>query len=215
MLNARQPKDAQLVEAMIEFFHELVPDASLPISELRHIAEEMVELQKIDDADWAIERIENSSKEFLRKRNLAKIRGYYPFTCLGKRVYTKLKTTFGNPVLILMQKQLKDPEDIYPKWAYRFAYTCTAIGLDVCTQQGYDLYHFVTKHSQWEALKDKVHELYLPWIEEGRPKPELVANTDATGEEVVAEETTLEEGEDNSENTENTIAEETATAAQA
>lgn len=164
--------DRELHAAVFEALSELDPQHNLPRSELRRIAEEAVLEGKVTDGEWQFQRLQESKREFMRKRNIARIRGYAPFSSLTQRVYTQLLRTFGQEVLELMKSGLADPEDIYSKWAYRFAATVSQIGLDVCRQNREVLYEFVTSHPIWEQNAAGNLERYKEWISQGsEPRP--------------------------------------------
>ena len=183
--------DMELHAAVIEIIEGLDPRHSLPRSELRKIAEDAIAEDMVTDGEWLYQRVQLSKKEFIRKRNIAHIRGYAPFCSLNQRVYNKLKESFGTEVLELMKKYLADPEDIYSKWSYRFARTVSEIGLDECLRHQDAVYNFVTNHPLWQENQQKCLESYRDWVSDGAAKtedrPEPVS-APAEKEEVASEE---------------------------
>lgn len=156
--------DRELQAAVGEALLDLDPDHNLPRSELRKIAEEVVEENKVTDGEWQYQRIQESKKEFMRKRNIARVRGYAPFCSLNQRVYTKLVQSFGDQIIDIMKNYLDDPEDIYSKWSYRFAYTLNEIGVEECLEHKEEIYEFVTGHVKWRENQEMYTENYREWI---------------------------------------------------
>lgn len=164
--------DMELHAAVMEIIGSLDSGHNLPRSEIRKIAEDTIIEDKVTDGEWLYQRIQLSKKDFRRKRNLAHIRGYAPFCSLNQRVYRRLRETFGEDILNLMRKYLADPEDIYSKWAYRFASTVAAIGCDECLKHKENIYTFVTMHPLWEQDQETFSDRYRDWITEGLPSSE-------------------------------------------
>ena len=154
----------ELKAAVVEAIEDLDGDHKLPKSEIRRIVEEVIEQGKVTDGEWVYQRIQLSKKEFVRKRNIARIRGYAPFCSLNQRVYIKLIESFGEEIIEIMKTYLADPEDIYSKWSYRFAYTVHEIGLSECKAHKEKIYEFVTSHPLWEQNYEKCSEAFRLWI---------------------------------------------------
>ncbi len=161
-----EQQDEALHKAVFDSIDDLDPEHHLPRSEKNKIAYDTVLEQKITDGEWVFQKIQESKKEFKRRRNVALFRGYEPFTCLNKRVYRKLIATFGEEVIFLMRDNLSDPEDIYPKWGYRFAYAVKEIGLDDCRNNCDNIYEFVTQHPKWEETREISATKFQEWINE-------------------------------------------------
>ena len=179
--------DMELHAAVMDLIGSLDPGHNLPRSELRKIAEDTIAEDKVTDGEWLYQRIQQSRKEFRRKRNIAHVRGYAPFCSLNQRVYNKLLEAFGEDVLGLMRKYLADPEDIYSKWAYRFASTVIRIGLKECLQHKEEVYSFVTGHSLWKQNQEHFLENYRNWIADGQPRPDEPLSETAAGRGVEGE----------------------------
>ena len=156
--------DHELREAVIEAINDLNTNHNLPKSELRKLAEDAIEEDKVTDGEWLYERVMESKKAFAKKRNIARIRGYAPFCSLNQRVYNKLVEDFGEQVIDIMKAYLDDPEDIYSKWSYRFAYTLNDIGIDECLHNKENIYEFVTGHPKWNENFEKCSENFRDWI---------------------------------------------------
>ena len=161
--------DMELHAAVMEIIEGLDSRHNLPRSELRKIAEDTITEDRVTDGEWLYQRVQQSKKEFIRKRNIAHVRGYAPFCSLNQRVYNKLRESFGDDVLDLMRKYLADPEDIYSKWSYRFASTVAQIGIEECLKHKDEVYVFVTTHSVWEKNQQNYAENYRNWITDGQP----------------------------------------------
>lgn len=162
--------DLDLQKAVLEAINDLDSEHELPASEQSKIARDAVAEDRVTDGEWIYQRMQESKADYRRKRNMAKVRGYAPFTSLSKRVYTKLVETFGMEMMDLMKTYLKDPEDIYTKWCYRFLATIDLIGRDVCFEHRDELYSFVIKHPKWESERESVMDRFNEWIQEGRPE---------------------------------------------
>lgn len=145
--------DLQLQEAIFQVINDLDPRHRLPQSELRKIANSTITQNKVTDGEWLFGQIQQSKKEFRRRRNVARIRGYAPFSSLNKRLFDKLTRRFDHRIIELMKDNLADPEDIYGNWFFRFAWTIEAIGVEQCYLNRDTLYHFVTGHSCWQDKK--------------------------------------------------------------
>ncbi|NRA44580.1 MAG: hypothetical protein HRU09_06445 [Oligoflexales bacterium] len=179
--------DMELQAAVFEAINDLDPEHNLPQSELRKIAEDVIAEGKVTDGEWVYERVQDSKKDFARKRNIARIRGYAPFSSLNQRVYNKLIESFGDEVIEIMKNYLADPEDIYSKWSYRFAYTLNEIGIEACAKHKEQIYEFVTTHPKWEENMEKCSESYRDWISLPGDRP--------YGEKPQAEKTQAEQAE--------------------
>lgn len=162
-----QRVDPLLIEAVAENVKELVSGSHLPASEFRQIAREMVQEGRITDGDWAIERIKMSQKDIFRKRNIAKVRGYSPFINLSKRVFSKLNDRFGPEIIDLMRVLLADPEDIYPKWAFRFALAIEKIGFNEVRLHQEDFYEFVTESEVWQEIEETHFQEFQAVMDDG------------------------------------------------
>ncbi|MDD9950921.1 MAG: hypothetical protein OXT67_05085 [Zetaproteobacteria bacterium] len=160
-----QPQvDTELRDAICDVIDDLDPRHRIPRSEVRHLAEEAILEHKATDGEWIFKRLQAAKKEMNRKRNIAKLRGYAPFSNLNLRVYRRLHETFGEDFLQLMQTGLRDPEDIHSKWAYRFACAVQDIGLEECKSRADDLYQFVMGHAVWERNFVKYNESFADWL---------------------------------------------------
>ena len=143
--------DTELVVAVVDSLNELRSRCGLPKSELRKIAIKMIKERKLSDADWALEQLDLAQEHMARRRNLARVRGHMPFTSLSKTVYQKLSKSFGDDVMQLMACHLENPEDVFARWAFRFALAIREIGLEECSRHREHLYHYVTEHDVWKA----------------------------------------------------------------
>lgn len=159
-----QQFDIELRDAICDVIDDLDPRHRVPRSEVRHLAEFALREGKATDGEWMFGCLQAAKKEMNRKRNIAKLRGYTPFSNLNLRVYKKLKETFGEDVLQLMQDGLRDPEDIYSKWAYRFACAVRDIGFEECVRHKGDLYQFVLGHMVWEENFAAYSESFADWL---------------------------------------------------
>ncbi len=178
--------DQELISVIVDNLKDLAPETKLPLSELRQIALQMIDEGKLDDGAWAMQQIGKAEHEIFKKRNIARVKGYYPFINLSKRVYQNLLKTFGEPVIGLMREALNDPEDIYTKWAFRFAHTLREIGFEECLDHKQEIYEFITTHRLWESNKEKCFQEFESWITEGKPKFEDTHNQTPRSEEEVA-----------------------------
>ena len=161
--------DQEICETIAQSLKELNPRAGIPRTEFLKIAREMIESGKIDDGDWALSRIRESRDDFRRRRNFAKLKGYAPFTCLSKRMYEKVRHTFGDEMIEILKTYLEDPEDIHIRWGYRFAYTLNKIGHTECLAHADYLHKFVTTHALWEELKEEIFQAYQEWVTQDPP----------------------------------------------
>jgi hypothetical protein len=164
--------DHELQRAVMDLINDLDPHHKLPHAELARVARRVIVEEKVADGEWIFQAVQEAKKEIIKKRNIAYLKGYGPFTCLNKRIYVKLQETFGNDMLEIMRKYLKDPEDIYTKWAYRFAHTVNAIGRDKCRAHEHEIYSYVTRHPLWEENKEQFLVDFEAWITSD-PRPEI------------------------------------------
>ncbi len=161
--------DHELQRAVMDLITEVDPHHKLPHAELARVARRVIVDEKVADGEWIFQAVQEAKREIVKKRNIAYLRGYAPFTCLTKRIVTKLEESFGADMLDIMKLYLKDPEDIYTKWAYRFAHAVHAIGKDICRAQEHNIYLFVTRHPLWEENKEKFLAEFEGWITSDLP----------------------------------------------
>jgi hypothetical protein len=185
--------DHELQRAVMDLIGEIDPHHKLPRSELSRVARRVIVEEKVADGDWIFQAVQEAKKEIIRKRNIAYLRGYAPFSCLNKRIVTKLEESFGCDMLELMKKYLKDPEDIYTKWAYRFAHTVDAIGKDICRAHEHNIYSFVTRHPQWEDNKENFLADFEVWITADLPAPLVPSGKEESSEEAPSSEVSSHE----------------------